>query len=354
MKLAALAPVLQSESIRKVVHDGRQDLPILAKAVGATAIQCVFDTQIAAAFAGYGGSVGYGALVQDLCGVELDKSLQVSDWTGELSDAQLEYALDDVRYLSKVTADLLMRLDDCGRLAWVLEACEQAALRALRRPDPEKLYRRVSSVTRLSSEQLGILRETAKWRDRVAQTINKPIPSIANDLALKSMALQPPHDLKALEAVRGLGGGRKHPWARQLLDAIACGETRPEPKHKSLLSKEQEVVVDGLVSLLGIARRFVAIRDGIAPEVLADQAELRALAEWHLCGRPSDVSPEVLGGWRHALVGELLLSVLSGEIAFRVNGAAASGTEVVRMDEKVTKKTAHPRIELPGEPAPVA
>ncbi|HSU41811.1 MAG TPA: ribonuclease D, partial [Polyangiaceae bacterium] len=97
VNLALLAPIFESENVRKVLHDGRQDLPLLARAAATVAFHNVFDTQIAAAFAGYGGSVGYGALVSDLCGVELDKSLQVSDWTRELSDQQIEYALDDVR-----------------------------------------------------------------------------------------------------------------------------------------------------------------------------------------------------------------------------------------------------------------
>ncbi|HEY5957737.1 MAG TPA: HRDC domain-containing protein [Polyangiaceae bacterium] len=329
INITALAPFLQSGSVRKLVHDGRQDLPILAKATGATAIPGVFDTQIAAAFAGYGGSVGYGVLVRDVCGAMLDKSLQVSDWTRELSDAQIEYALDDVRYLSKLSTDLRSRLAERGRLDWATEASEEAALRALRRPDPDKLYRRVPSVSRLSPEQLGILREIAKWRDHVAQTMDKPTPGVANDLALKSMALQPPRDLRSLEKVRGLGLGRIQPWANQLLDAIVRGSSRPEINPKLQLSAEQAVLIDGLVSLLGIARRFVAFRDDIAPEILSDQAELRTLAEWHLDQRTGDVSLGVLSGWRRSLLGDFLLSVLSGEVGFVVDAQSPSGIGVI-------------------------
>jgi ribonuclease D len=211
-----------------------------------------------------------------------------------------------------------------------LEACTEAALRALRRPDPDKLYRRVTSISRLSPRQRGILREVAKWRDRVAEALDKPAPSVANDLALKSMALQPPQDMRALEAVRGLGVGRNHPWARQLLDAVACGATKPEPNPKALFSSEQEARIDGITSLLGIARRFVAIRDGIAAEVLADQAELRALAEWHLFDRPNDVSLGVFAGWRRTVLGEFLLNVLSGKFSFVVNAASPAGVDVIQ------------------------
>jgi ribonuclease D len=331
VKLAPLAPALQSQTLRKVLHDGRQDLPILARAAGVTAICNVFDTQIAAAFVGCGSKIGYGALVRELCDVKLDKSLQVSDWTRELSDEQIEYALDDVRHLSKITSLLLARLTDQNRLAWATEACEKAAQTALTRPDPDKLYRRVSSTSQLEPKPLGILRELAKWRDRVAQKLDKPAASVAGDLALKSMALRPPHDRNALEAVRGLGSGRNQPWAKELLEAIAVGEARPEPNPRFELSKEREAKLDGLTSVMSLARRFVATRDGIAAELLADQAELRELAEWHLDGRPQDCVCDVLSGWRREVIGNVLLSVLAGKLAFVANATAPSGVDVMEL-----------------------
>lgn len=327
--LRVLAPVLEAERLRKVLHDGRQDLPILARVAGVAAIRGVFDTQVAAAFAGYGGSIGYGALVFDVCGVELDKSLQVSDWTRELSDAQIEYALDDVRHLSRVAAALRARLMASGRLAWVEAACAEAEVRALASPDPDKLYRRVGSTGRLTERELGVLREVAKWRARVAEALDKPLPTVANDLALKSIALQPPKDLRALEGVRGLNAGRSQPWARELLDAVARGLATPEPV-RTPPPRERESTIDGLVSVLGLARRFVAVREGIAAEVLADQADLRALAEWHLDDRPEGTRLEVLGGWRRAVVGDLLSDALSGKIAFRADAASLVGIDVVR------------------------
>ncbi len=328
VNLGLLAPVLEAEGVRKVLHDGRQDLPILARAAGTASFRGVFDTQVAAAFAGYGGSVGYGALVSDVCGVELDKSLQVSDWTRELSDKQLDYALDDVRYLSEVSSVLRTRLAESGRITWALEACLDAARRALTKPDPEKLYRRVGSISRLNGEQLGILREVAKWRERVAQTLDKPAPTVANDLALKSLALQPPKDLRSLEGVRGLGAGRSQPWARELLEAVALGATKPEPAPPT--QRDQEALIEGLTSVLGLARRFVAIREGIAGELLVNQAELRALSEWHLGGRSGESDVGVLTGWRRAVIGELLLEVLAGELSFRIDPAVPGGIDIVR------------------------
>jgi len=325
--LSVLAPALASETLRKVLHDGRQDLPILARATGATRIRSVFDTQIAAAFAGLGSSIGYGALVRELCGVELDKSLQVSDWTGPLTDAQIEYALDDVRHLARVSADLRARLETSGRAAWTDRACEEATARALVRPDRDKLYRRVPAFSRLSAAQLGVLREVAAWRDDVAQSLDKPPSTVANDLALKSLALQPPRDLRALAAVRGLGAGRNEPWSRKLIAAVERGLAKPEEKVRAP-SREREAVIEGLASVLGLVRRLVAGREAIAADLLADQSDLRALAEWHLDGRPEGIELDVLAGWRRAIFGDLALRALAGEMSFRADGTTSSGIAI--------------------------
>lgn len=331
LDLRPLGPVLADEAVTKLLHDGRQDLPILARATGIDAVRGVLDSQIAAAFCGLGGSVGYAALVQSIVGVELDKSLQVSDWTGELSDAQVEYALDDVRYLPEVVAELRARLTQSGRTGWVRAACDEATARALRRPDRDLLYRKVASTSRLGPEQLGILREVARWRDEAAEATDKPPVMVANDLALKSLAYQPPRSTSALSGIRGLGSGRAQPWAGRLIEAVARGIARPEMVARRA-SRHDPAVVEGLTSLLGLARRHVAARETIAAEVLADQAELRELVEWHLDGRPEadDVAHDVLLGWRRDVLGALLLEALDGAVTFRADGASAAGIEVSR------------------------
>ena len=60
----------------------------------------VFDTQIAAAFLGYGMQVSLAELVRGLRGVRLTKSHTVSDWSARpFSERQIEYLVDDVVHL---------------------------------------------------------------------------------------------------------------------------------------------------------------------------------------------------------------------------------------------------------------
>ena len=93
--LSPLAAVLGGGP-RKILHSGSGDLPILRRATGA-AVGPVFDTQIAAAFAGLGTGLSYAALVKTLFGIELAKHETRTDWLRRpLSADQLRYAAEDV------------------------------------------------------------------------------------------------------------------------------------------------------------------------------------------------------------------------------------------------------------------
>ncbi len=107
--LAALIPVLTNPAVVKVMHAARQDLEVMLPAVGL--VQPVFDTQIAAALAGFPAQIGYAELARRLLAVELDKAHTRTDWARRpLSAEQQEYALDDVRHLGPLRARLLETL----------------------------------------------------------------------------------------------------------------------------------------------------------------------------------------------------------------------------------------------------
>ena len=60
----------------------------------------VFDTQIAAAFLGYGMQISLADLVASVRSVRLAKSQTVSDWSARpFSERQIEYLVDDVEHL---------------------------------------------------------------------------------------------------------------------------------------------------------------------------------------------------------------------------------------------------------------
>jgi len=96
-----LRQLMEAPAIEKVFHFARFDVAALGEGLG-IAVAPLFCTKVASRLARtYTNRHGLKELVQELCGVELDKGAQSSDWgrVEELSDTQLAYAANDVRYL---------------------------------------------------------------------------------------------------------------------------------------------------------------------------------------------------------------------------------------------------------------
>src|SRR4051812_22192009 len=66
-------------SVEVVIHSGGQDVAILRRAWGSGPAN-VFDTQVAAGFAGFSAQAGYGNLLQAALGVRLAKSAGFTRW----------------------------------------------------------------------------------------------------------------------------------------------------------------------------------------------------------------------------------------------------------------------------------
>jgi ribonuclease D len=107
-----LKQLLEAQTVLKVFHFARFDLAILRQNLDIY-VQPVFCTKIASKLARtYTNRHGLKDLVMDLEQVELDKSSQSSDWGNpdNLSDEQLRYAANDVRYLLSVRQKLITML----------------------------------------------------------------------------------------------------------------------------------------------------------------------------------------------------------------------------------------------------
>ena len=107
-----LKHLMEAENIVKVFHFARFDVAQLLYNLGIQT-QPIFCTKIASKLVRtYTSSHGLKSLVQELEQVELDKSSQSSDWgnAANLSDNQLSYAANDVRYLISLRQKLITML----------------------------------------------------------------------------------------------------------------------------------------------------------------------------------------------------------------------------------------------------
>ncbi len=224
LALADLRPLAEALAGAKVVgHALSSDLRILEDAF-ATLPRDAYDTQVAAAFCGYGMSISLLDLVRDVAGVTLLKSQTVSDWsTRPFTPRQLDYLVDDVRYLFAIADRLDQKLAERGRSTWALEEMRTLVDPRTYRSDKRRLYLRVAGNARMNRRELGILNELALLRETIARERNIPLKYVLPDDVLVGLVGLRPSSVDELGQLRRLDAGmRKHIGAR-IIEAVAAG-----------------------------------------------------------------------------------------------------------------------------------
>ncbi|MDA0712136.1 MAG: ribonuclease D, partial [bacterium] len=117
--LSALGDLLTDAQTVKILHDAQQDLWILRHATGVTPCR-IFDTRSAAGFSGMSSTLSLSNLLRACLNVQLAKTETRTDWLQRpLSDDQLDYALDDIRYLPALYHHLEALALELGRGEWL-------------------------------------------------------------------------------------------------------------------------------------------------------------------------------------------------------------------------------------------
>ncbi|HYX84660.1 MAG TPA: HRDC domain-containing protein [Gaiellales bacterium] len=312
--LEPVAELLADAGVEKVMHAPSGDLAAFVLAHDVRPAN-VYDTQVAAGFAGYGGSLSLERLLDNAIRTRLRHDEGFTDWQRRpLSPIQVEYAADDVRHLLPAADALRRRLAGQGREAWVAE--EMAARYG---PDatlvqnPDTAWRRVAGRGKLRGEGLAALRAAAAWREREARRRDLPAAWLIKDATLVELARRRPRTPAEAERVRGLQIKRGR-QLEELLQAIASPGPPPEAEAELPADVRRRVrVVLPLASAVLQARCAAA---GVASELVATRADLEGLIANQAL--ESDRAHPLLHGWRRELAGESLLRLLRGEISLRV------------------------------------
>ena len=324
--MSPLFPLLRDPAVPVVLHGGGQDLEIMALLMGEP-MRGVVDTQVEAAFLGYGLQVGLSALLERVLKVRIRKDQTYTDWIRRpLKPEQLAYARADVLHLLALHDRLCGELERRERLPWVEEELKRLedGARYQAMPDDERFHT-VKGWQRLEGDELAVLRELAAWRERAARKANIRPNFIANDVVLVTLASRSVEHVEELRGVRGLSGGTVDRHGRTIVAAIRAGRECPKDRWPSPPDRvRRQSPPSGLVALLRAAVQAVADRDELASEVIASARDLDMLVACATAkggkGDPSNDSA-LLQGWRRTLVGETLLAIARGELAMRYDPA---------------------------------
>jgi ribonuclease D len=298
--LDALMPALTAPGARKLIHAARQDLEAVYL-TGKQVVSPVFDTQIAAACIGLKPQVGYAELVKTLLDVTIPKGQTRTDWSKRpLTHAQLEYAADDVLYLSAIAGELARRLAELGREHWVREDCLELEDRRLYEPDAAQAWERLRGIGQLAPEPRARAKIVAIWREKLARERDLPRAWVLSDAAIFVIAHAGPKTPAALDAVQPMN----EKFAATLLDALRSSAGADlddsEPVQDSRPTPEQKALLDRLIKI--VDARAAELQ--VSAEVLAPRGELKALA----MGKRDT---HALGGWRRQEIGTRLLAALA-------------------------------------------
>ncbi len=310
-----LAEHLADPEVEVVLHAGRQDVAILRR-VWDSELTNIFDTQIAAGFAGASAQAGYSNLLAQMIGRRVGKTASYTRWDARpLTEEQLHYAAEDVVHLFELTDDLQRRLTSSGRLDWAREECRRLEGASDER-DPEVVWERLPRIGQLDPRARAVARELAAWRERTAAAEDRPVGSVLADAPLVELAKRQPSDLRGLEQLRGIHPSAIRRRGQDVLDAIARGRDAapiPREEHRGRTQPADAPRIALAEALL----RSRALEAGLAYELIASRAELEQIVDAARRGEPL---PQVrtLEGWRDELVGGDLRELLAGRRALAI------------------------------------
>lgn len=310
-----LARLLADPAVEVVLHAGRQDVAILRRA-WRTELTNIFDTQIAAGFAGASAQSGYGNLLGSVLGLRVGKTASYTRWDARpLTAEQLGYAAEDVVHLLALADEIRRRLEQSGRVEWAREECRRLQAATDER-DPETAWERLPRIGSLDPRARAVARELAAWRERTASEADRPLGSVLADPALVELAKRRPSTTGGLEQIRGLHPPVIKRRGAAILEAIARGRDAP-PIPREEARGRSEPGDAPLIALAEALLRARALEAGLAYELIASRAELEQIVA---AARRQEPEPAVrtLRGWRSELVGDDLRALLAGRCSLAV------------------------------------
>lgn len=312
LDLAPFFGLMTNESVVKVFHAARQDLEIIWL-MGRVLPIPLFDTQVAAMVCGYGDSVGYEQLANDLAKARIDKSSRFTDWSRRpLTEAQLSYAESDVTHLRDIYLRLKEDLEASGREGWVAEEMAILNSPSTYEVKPENAWQRLKGRIRKPRE-IAALMELAAWREREAQTRDVPRQRVLKDDALMDIVQRAPRSVEALAELRSVPNGFERSRAGGEVLAALERAAALDPKTLPRIERERGRPTNGAVlDLLKVLLKAVADAERVAPKIIATTDDLEAIASDELDGVAA------LQGWRREVFGDKAMALKNGALGLRI------------------------------------
>lgn len=289
LDLSDILKVLVDRSVLKIFHAAKQDIEVLYNHFKKVPLN-IFDTQIAAQFAGAADTPSYDKLVQKYCGVAISKQHQFSDWLKRpLSASQIEYALGDVTYLIAIKNLLTDEVALKEMLEWLDEENKALENYTYKAPQPiDYLGKFLNSFK--STQSLSRVYVLLEAREKQAEATNKPRNFILRDEAITQT-------VKSRKLGDYLIGKLNISEQEFLKQAENPAVHQIVKKYLKASAKRTEVDVEIYEKLRALLAKKATIL-GLPPSLIANRTDLNLLTN----GKAE--STKVMTGWRKTAFGQ--------------------------------------------------
>lgn len=303
--LQALGQLLSDRGVIKILHDAPQDLAILQRATGATP-QNIFDTRLAAGFSNLPATLSLGNLVKELLDIELAKDETRTNWCQRpLTDEQIRYGLDDVRYLRAVRVLLLSRIIGPKIKSWLQEELNLLNNPATYcGPPADERYLKIRGCNVLDRQGLAILKNLSTWRDGMAKKLDRPRGHVIKDAVLVELARLKPTTPEDQKLQCGLSDKATVKYGKIITAIIETALNHPPDSYPAFerpvrLRQNDREALEKLNNLIALKAGLL----GIAPSLIGSASELKLLVTT-FNAKSADASRQLrqTEGWRKSFL----------------------------------------------------
>ncbi|MFN7115912.1 MAG: ribonuclease D [Saprospiraceae bacterium] len=302
--LSPFLEFIENERIVKVTHAGDNDYRLL-NTLYDTIPKNIFDTQIAAAFAGYRYPVSFRKLVEVELRISLNKSYAVTDWEARpFTPKQLDYALEDVLPLHDLWGILAEKLERNHRLDWAVEEFRRMESPDYYTKDPNQEALSSDLMKSLNKREQIFLLRLLDWRRRTAEEKN-----YSKEMILPGKLIS--------QIVRGMSAGRDallrnrrlpEKLIRQYIELFErfykepATETEKKILQQLPAEENEDPYEEMLQETLYLLVKYKCLENGVSPTLALPRAAIKKVRNGD-----AGLMQSLENGWRKQLFGDALV-----------------------------------------------
>ena len=300
MNLKPFAKILKKRSVTKIIHSSSQDLEVLFQEFRFVP-RSIVDTQLMANFLGFNYNTSYASLVKTFSNKELSKEQQRSNWQKRpLTKEQLEYALNDVKYLPKIYYSLKNQLEEEGKLKYFLKEMKNVLKNKTYDVNKYDIYKNFSFNNNNFLYQSNLI-TLIKWRDKKAKEVNIPRSFILKDVVLNEIAKRNPQNVKQVDKIFDEYNIKNRRAKFKIIFLLQnCKIVKKKKKILDRRLSEKQKIIYAKAQKLLLEK---GEENNIRPEMIISQLELKNIILGHVRLK------KLLSNWRYKLFGKYLKKI---------------------------------------------